>query len=296
MSELITPEQLPQWLPGILTFDSAPLVWQDMALKGYRFAVIDAAIPTLRDYLIVVYKSGAAEMGRRGDGPWRSERVGPGVVSVLTRAAKSEWLCRRPIEVTHLYLSQAAIAKVASEMFERDIRDIEMYDIVGAEDRVLPVIAERLGTELREGGLGGRLYVDALKNQACIHILRRYASAVLPEPTSYGRFSWSQRQQLAQYLKENISQNISLEDLAGVLQLSVFHFTRTFRADFGCPPHVYIVQERIKQARQLLARKALPLKVVAARSGFSDQSHMTRLFRRFLNVTPAEYRRELLRP
>lgn len=295
MSGLITPDQLPRWLPGCLTYDSSPLAWQEMTLKGYRFATIDAAIPTLRDYLIVIYQSGAAEMSRRGEGRWRSERIGRGVVSVLTRAAKSEWLCNRPINVTHLYLSHAAIVKVASETFERDIRDIELFDIVAAEDRILPVVAQTLAAELRVGGLGGRLYVDALKNQACIHILRRYANVIIPEPTSYGRFSWTQKRQLIEYLKEHISENISLEDLAGVLGLSVFHFSRTFRADFGSPPHAYIMQERIKHAQQLMAYKALPLKLVAARAGFSDQSHMTRLFRRFLKVTPGEYRRELLK-
>lgn len=293
MSKLITPEQLPQWLPGRLIFDSAPLAWSNITLRGYRFPIIDTALPGMRDYLVVVYQ-GAAEMSRRGTGSWRSERVGPGLVSVLTRAEKSEWLCKKELDVTHLYLSQAAVAKIAGEMFERDIHDIEMYDMIGAKDQVLPVVIERLVAELREGGLGGRLYADALKTQACIHILRRYANIVAPEPMPYGRFSWRQRRQLTEYVKENISENISLEDLAGMLQLSVFHFIRTFREDFGCPPHAYIMRERISHAEQLLACKTLPLKLIAVRSGFSDQSHMTRLFRRFLNVTPAEYRREVL--
>jgi AraC family transcriptional regulator len=51
------------------------------------------------------------------------------------------------------------------------------------------------------------------------------------------------------------------------------------------------MRRRIEHAKRQLARRDIPLKVVAASSGFSDQSHMTRLFRRLLDVTPAEYRR-----
>ena len=95
---------------------------------------------------------------------------------------------------------------------------------------------------------------------------------------------------LVQYVDENLDRNISLADLAGVVQLSVFHFLRKFRAEFGCPPHAYVMQRRIEQAKRQLARRDIPLKVVAADCGFSDQSHMTRLFRRLLGTTPAEYR------
>jgi AraC family transcriptional regulator len=96
---------------------------------------------------------------------------------------------------------------------------------------------------------------------------------------------------LDQYLEENLDRNLSLSELAGVVQLSVFHFTRKFRAEFGCPPHAYVMRRRIECAKTQLARGNVPLKVVAANSGFADQSHMTRLFQRLLGVTPAEYRK-----
>jgi AraC family transcriptional regulator len=74
------------------------------------------------------------------------------------------------------------------------------------------------------------------------------------------------------------------------MQLSLFHFLRKFRTEFGCPPHAYVMQRRIEHAKRQMARRDIPLKVVAADCGFSDQSHMTRVFRRLLGTTPAEYR------
>jgi AraC family transcriptional regulator len=84
-------------------------------------------------------------------------------------------------------------------------------------------------------------------------------------------------------------------DLAGVVQLRVFHFMRKFRSEFGYPPHAYVMRRRIEHAKRQLARRDTPLKVVAADCGFSDQSHMTRLFRRLLGTTPAEYRNSVTR-
>ena len=291
MKKLISPEQVPKWIPGELTLDSAPLSWEGMTLKGYRYADLDVAIPEMRDFMIVIYKRGMAEMSRRSSGSWHSETVEPGVMSILTRGEQSQWRWNKPIDVSHLYLSQAAVARVAGEVFERDIKDVEMYDLVSAKDPTLPTLVAMLESELKEGGLGGSLYVESLKNQLCIHVLRRYANIVFREHCAYGKLSSAQCGLLVQYIKENIEQNISLEDMAGLTNLTVFSLIRKFQNDFNCSPHVYVMRQRIEHAKQLIARQDMPLKVVAACSGFSDQSHMTRLFRKFLNMTPTEYSR-----
>ena len=212
-------------------------------------------------------------------------------MSLLTHAAQSHWRWTEGIEVTHVYLSPHTMADVAAEAYERHIKDVELRDILRADDPVLMGIAASLAREAQAAGLGGRLYVESLRNHACVHILRHYADVVFREPVRSGALSHAQRQLLDQYLEENLDRNLSLAELAGVVQLSVFHFTRKFRAEFGCPPHAYVMRRRIECAKTQLARGNFPLKVVAANSGFADQSHMTRLFQRLLGVTPAEYRK-----
>jgi AraC family transcriptional regulator len=121
-------------------------------------------------------------------------------------------------------------------------------------------------------------------------LLRRYANITFRTSTARGGLPHVQCRLLTRYIEENLDRNISLADLAGVVELSVFHFLRKFRTEFGCPPHAYVMRQRIERAKRQLARRDIPLKVVAANCGFSDQSHMTRLFRRLLGTTPAEYR------
>jgi AraC family transcriptional regulator len=291
MSDLITPDELPVWVPGETTVDSAPLGWEGVRVRGYRYTTLDVPIPGMQDYIIVAYKDGATTMNRRSTGDWRNEHVAPGCVSLLTHAAQSHWRWGEDIEVTHVYLSPGTMAHVAAEAYDRHIKEVELRDVLRADDPVLVGIAASLAREAQEAGLGGRLYVEALRNHACVHILRHYANVIFREPSRSGGLSQAQCRLLNQYLDENLDRNVSLAEFAGVVQLSEFHFARKFRTEFGCPPHTYVMRKRIERAKTQLVRGNIPLKVVAASSGFSDQSHMTRLFRRLLGVTPAEYRR-----
>ena len=290
-SHLITPDELPIWVPGETTVDSAPLRWEGVRVRGYRYTPLDVPIPGIGEYLIVAYKEGATTMNRRSTGDWRNEHVAPGCVSLLTHATQSHWRWSKDVEVTHLYLSPGTMAEVAAEAYERHVKDVELRDVLKADDPVLMGIAASLAREAQEAGLGGRLYVESLRNHACVHILRHYANVIFRESDRPGGLSRAQCQLLTQYFEENLDRSMSLAELAGVVQLSVFHFTRKFRAEFGCPPHAYVMRKRIERAKAQLAKRDIPLKVVAANSGFSDQSHMTRLFQRLLGVTPAAYRK-----
>ena len=100
-------------------------------------------------------------MNRRSTGDWRKEMVAPGCVSLLTHAAQSHWRWSEDIEVTHLYLSPGAMADVAAEAYDCHIKDVELRDILKADDPVLAGFAASLAQEAREAGLGGRLYVDS---------------------------------------------------------------------------------------------------------------------------------------
>jgi AraC-like DNA-binding protein len=81
----------------------------------------------------------------------------------------------------------------------------------------------------------------------------------------------------------------SLEELAAAVNLSPFHFARVFRRATGMPPHTWLMQQRIAQARALLQSGCLPLEV-ATQLGFADQSHLSRQFKQAYGVGPAAYR------
>jgi len=91
------------------------------------------------------------------------------------------------------------------------------------------------------------------------------------------------------YLESCPEEDISLARLAAIANLSPSHLSHTFRFAFGLPPHAYLVQVRVSRARTLL-KQGQPVCEVAARSGFADQAHLTRHFKRLVGVTPGRYR------
>lgn len=92
------------------------------------------------------------------------------------------------------------------------------------------------------------------------------------------------------YIAAHYGDDLSLTILARLGGLSPFYFARVFRAEVGLPPHAYLESVRIGAARRLLAH-GVPPATVAQATGFADQSHFTRRFRRVIGVPPGQYAR-----
>lgn len=91
-----------------------------------------------------------------------------------------------------------------------------------------------------------------------------------------------------EYLDENYDREVGLAELAAITEMSPFHLNRVFRKQLGLPPHAYQVQLRIARAKALLRQK-FPIAEVASRTGFADQSHLNRHFKRIVGITPGQF-------
>jgi AraC-like DNA-binding protein len=106
-------------------------------------------------------------------------------------------------------------------------------------------------------------------------------------PTNRGGLAPVSANRVCEYIDTHLQENIALEELAEIAQLSVHHFARAFRQTLGRPPHNYIVQRRVEHAQQLLRNTDLPLSEIAIVAGFTDQSHLARHFRTITGVSPS---------
>jgi len=98
---------------------------------------------------------------------------------------------------------------------------------------------------------------------------------------------------VARHIEDNISNRLSILELADVAQLSTSHFSRAFRATVGVSPHGYVTRRRVAAAQAMIAATDYPLAEVAVMCGTADQAHLNRLFTRHCGVTPGVWRREL---
>lgn len=92
-----------------------------------------------------------------------------------------------------------------------------------------------------------------------------------------------------EYLHDHFSSNISLEQLVEITRLDRSYLIRIFRQAVGMPPYTYLNQIRVEKAKQFL-RQGMAVADVAIAVGMSDQSHLTRHFKRISGVTPGHYR------
>ncbi|MGJ4887164.1 helix-turn-helix domain-containing protein [Bradyrhizobium sp. HKCCYLRH3099] len=291
MGHLISVEELPRYAPGELMLDSSAIGKADFRLRVFRYAPSDIWVPPSENFLVVVYRGGTTSMNRRVTGAWKQDHVGRGVTTLLTRAEASNWRWNSDVEVTHFYIAPSLMAKTASEAFDRDAEAIELHDLLRIDDPVLTWISDRMVQEISDGGPGGRLCYDALALQASVHILRSYASVQFKLPCSQGRFRPAHARLIEDYIEQNIGRNITLEELASICNCTQVQFARKFHAHYGMRPHTYVLNRKVERACEHLRKDRLALKEIALLCGFSDQSHLNRIFRRKLNVTPAEFRK-----
>ena len=162
------------------------------------------------------------------------------------------------------------------------------------DDPVLRQTALKLEALIEAGRSESRLYAEALSIVLVHELLRLNGGAVPAEPPMRGGLAGWQRRSVAQYIEENMSEQISLAELAELARLSVFHFSRAFKQSFGMPPHRYHTSRRIERAKNLLAKPNQSVTEIALDMGFSDTSSFTAAFRKLAGRTPTEYRRSVV--
>jgi AraC-like DNA-binding protein len=91
------------------------------------------------------------------------------------------------------------------------------------------------------------------------------------------------------YLAAHVEEQVELENLAKAAGLSPLHLIRVFRKATGLTPHNWLMDRRVHLACNLL-RAGMSATHVAAQCGFSDQSHLTRVFKSRLGITPGRFR------
>jgi len=130
---------------------------------------------------------------------------------------------------------------------------------------------------------------------ALVHdLVGSYAMAAGPA-LRIGRLSI---EEVLDVLRDDVASWDGVAALAKRAGLTRSHFARQVRRLTGLPPYAMVAGSRIEAAKQLLERTEVPLGGVAFRTGFADQSHLTRAFQRATGLTPARYRtmRTQLRP
>jgi transcriptional regulator GlxA family with amidase domain len=180
-------------------------------------------------------------------------------------------------------------------------RDSSLFRISGVSDRAVRV-------RLLDGSAELRALITPPEAVAAVAVFGAVTAAqhTLPRLDLFTRFErpeiHTQRRRgltpralrlVRDHIDANIEHYVDLKSMADAAGLSLHHFARAFKDSEGITPHAFVLSRRIARANALLVTSKLSLAEVAAASGFSDQSHFTRCFRRATGLAPGVFRKSM---
>jgi AraC family transcriptional regulator len=211
--------------------------------------------------------------------------------SILVPAGQPKYWCRREgiCCSLHIHLKPELIRQTA-EASEIDRNRIDLVDCFGKQDLQIHQIAMLLLAELESGGVMGQLYIESLTQVLAIHLLRHYSSVTQTITPEHRSLTHTQLQQAIDYIHSHLDRDLSLAELASIINISPTYFASLFKQSMGIAPHQYVIQQRVEQAKFLLSKTDLAIADIASKVGFSSQSHLTQQFKRLTGMTPKQVR------
>jgi AraC family transcriptional regulator len=135
------------------------------------------------------------------------------------------------------------------------------------------------------------IYAETLGLTAAIELARLQFNGPGVHVPDSGRLSAVQEKRVLEYIAANLHRNVSLSDIAGLVALSRFHFSRSFRRTTGLAPYQFILSSRVERAKAILAETETSMLEISASLGFGTQAQFSAAFRRLTGLTPSQFRR-----
>jgi AraC family transcriptional regulator len=171
---------------------------------------------------------------------------------------------------------------------------VELAPLFNLEDGQLEHLVRALLAVARDGSAADVLIGELLVNAACVRLAKRYAVSKLNIAPRRGGLPKARLKRVLEYIDANLGKNITLSELAGIVNMSLYYFAVLFRQSTDLSPHRYVLNQRIERAKELLRDPRLSVLDVSINVGFEHQNNFARAFRRMIGVSPTQFRRDLL--
>jgi len=226
----------------------------------------------------------------RGPRGLRSEEISAGTVAICEFDRSQHFHMRNAAEFGIVMMSTETLEQVGQEF--RYVRpELQTRDVI--EDSTLRRLMEILLSEKQARFQSGYFFLDSVTTTLASYLLRHYSASSAVLESSTGGLAPSVLRRSIEFIQSHLEGDLRLSDLANEAKISSSHFIRSFRQSTGKTPYQFLLHQRVERAQSLMRDHGTPLTQVALASGFADQHHLARVFRRITGVTPSTYRRSL---
>jgi AraC family transcriptional regulator len=258
-------------------------VMESSAAKG------EWTVPAFQDVTLglALTDFSASWRGIRGQ---HSQHVGAGTLAICELNQPKTFAMRSDADFAIVLLRRDALEQVGQEV-GFIASDLEAHETI--DDLTLRRIMELLFQEKRDGFQNGSLFMDSLGTALASHLLHHYSIRPLSRRNSARGMAPSALRRCIALMEAHIERDLRLSELANEAGVSTSHFIRSFRESTGKTPYQFLLHQRVTRAQSLMREPGTSLTEVALASGFADQHHLARVFRRITRMTPSAYRRSL---
>jgi AraC family transcriptional regulator len=262
--------------------------WDGLALQSFTdlppVVIPDHEHPT---HLLSLLLGAAVEAEWTTEGRTQRALNPPGTIYLLPKGTRDRLAWRGRSDRILVTLEPRLLTGALEQTAHLD--DLELQTHWQLEDRHLLSLIQALRADLEDGCPAGGLFGQSLGTAMAVYMARRYG-AIRARPPARGGLPGYRLRRVRDYVASNLDKDLRLADLAALSGTSPHYFAELFRQSTGMSPHRFVLDRRIGRAKELLRNQALSVVDVAVQTGFTSQSHFTKVFRRIAGPTPSQYR------
>ncbi|MUG99389.1 AraC family transcriptional regulator [Scytonema sp. UIC 10036] len=293
---LLRPLELSQRLNRTPVLSSRQMGWNGILVEQHQYFSTpgkeEKELPALSDHWLILPLGHPSYLSQKSDDRLHESMFQKGD-SLLVPAGRPSYWCCPGSESFQTELSihlQPELVEQVAQASEMDTERLNLINHFCKQDLNLQHIAMLLLAELRSDGMMGRLYVESLTQALVIHLLRHYSEVAQTKTSENRNLTRTQLQQAIDYIHAHLDRDLSLVQIAQVINISPTYFASLFKRATGISPHQYVIQQRVERAKMMLLKTDLSISDIALQVGFSSQSHLTQQFKRFTGMTPKQVR------
>ena len=268
--------------------------WSDLHAWVVECRLADFHHHASRLHAVAFLLSGTTRVEWKRGGRFTRYLSEPGSLTVIPAGDDHHFRTDRRIRALVWTIDPAWLQSLADQEWESHGSMVAIVEAFNSRDGEFWSLGQELAARMLAPIPGSRLYAEALNMQLALQLLWNHSSLPRQNGKEVERLTDPRLRRVVDYIHSSLGSEISLGELAELAGLSPNYFLSAFRRATGKTPHRYLTERRVARACELLRNPHRSIVDVSLAVGFSSQSHLTTVFRRFLKTTPAAYREEVL--